>query len=49
MSEAIQNSEDDELMLVEETPLLALHVLRREKSYRRAPEKGLVDPLSKDV
>jgi hypothetical protein len=38
VSEAIHNSEDDELMLVEETLLLALHVLRREKSYRRAPE-----------
>jgi hypothetical protein len=48
VSEAIHNSEDDELKLVEETLLLVLHVLRRAKSYRRVPATFMVDPLSKD-
>jgi hypothetical protein len=37
VSEAIHNSEDDALLLVEETLLLVLHVLRRANLYRRAP------------
>jgi hypothetical protein len=47
VSEAIHNSEDDELMLVDETLLLVLHVLRHANSYRRALTTCMVDPLSK--
>jgi hypothetical protein len=47
-SEAIHNSEDDEMMLIEETLLLVLHVLRRAKTYRRALTTCMLDPLSKD-
>ncbi len=48
MSDAIHNSEDHELLLVEETLLLALHVMRRAKSHRHALMTCMVDPLSKD-
>ncbi len=47
MSEAIHNSEDDKLLLVEETLLLVLHVLHRANSYRRVLTTCMVDPLSK--
>jgi hypothetical protein len=48
VSEVIHNSEDDKLMLVEETLLLVFHVMHRAKSYRRVPATFMVDPLSKD-
>jgi hypothetical protein len=48
VSEAIHNSEDDELLLLEEMLLLVLHVLRRANSYRRALTTCMVDPLSTD-
>jgi hypothetical protein len=48
VSEAIHNSDNDELLLIEETLLLVLHVLRRANSYGRALTTCMVDPLSKD-
>ncbi len=48
VSEAIHNTDDDELLLIEETLLLVLHVLRRANSYRRALTTCMIDPLSKD-
>ena len=48
VSEVIHNYQDDDMMLIEETLLLVLHVLRRAKTYRRAPETCIIDHLSKD-
>jgi hypothetical protein len=47
VSEAIHNSDDDKLLLIEETLLLVLHALRRANSYRRALTTCMVDQLSK--
>jgi hypothetical protein len=48
VSDAIHNSDNDELLLIEETFLLVLHVLRLADSYRHALTTSEVDPLSKD-
>ncbi len=48
MSEAIHNSEDDELMLVEEMLMLVFHVLRRTNVYHCILTTCMVDPLLKD-
>jgi hypothetical protein len=48
VSEAIHNSEDDKLLIVEETLLLVLHVLCSAKSYRLTLTTCIVDPMSKD-